>query len=177
MILALGSRCRCHAEMVGTLHGVAVEPVEKIVLQLVIEQPQASPLVRVRVPFGRIVTADVDQVSISMSPAEFRTLPQVGPPTSRTPRRPSRGGRGDDTEERILTSRTRIECRDGLVGTLSHLLADPRTGDLMGFAFPFGVHFQRNIQVGFDQVSDLGSEVLRLRFDMNEIETFPTLRA
>jgi hypothetical protein len=31
--------------------------------------------------------------------------------------------------------------------------------------------------VGFDQVSDLGSEVLRLRFDMNEIETYPTLRA
>ena len=77
----------------------------------------------------------------------------------------------------MLGPRTRIECRDGLVGNLTHLLADPRTGDLLGLAFPFGVHFQRSIQVGFDQVVDIGTDSIVLRFDMNELEAFPTLRA
>lgn len=174
----LGSRCRCQAEMVGTLHAVSIEPRERIVLQLVVEQPQASPLVRVRVPFGKIATADPDQVSIAMSAADFRALPEFGGSASRTPRRPARGGgRGELPDERIVTARTRIECRDGLVGNLTHLLVDPRSGDLTGLAFPFGVHFQRNLQVGFDKVADLGSDVIELSIDMDELEGMPTLRA
>ena len=86
------------------------------------------------------------------------------------------GGRGDQMDERLLNSRTRIECRDGLVGTLSHLMADARSGDLLGFAFPFGVHFQRSIHVGFEHVADIGNDSLELKFDMDELEAFPTLR-
>lgn len=176
MILKLGARCRCKSEIVGSLHGVSVEPQERIVLQLIIEQPQASPLVRVRLPFGRVDLADADQISIAMIGADFRTLPEYGGSASKTPRRPARGARSDGPDERILTARTRVECRDGLVGNLSHLLVDPRTGDITGLAFPFGVHFQRNVQVPSSQVSSVSADVIELHFDMDEIESLPTLR-
>lgn len=177
MILKLGARCRCHAENVGVLHAVAVEPQERIVLQLVVEQPQATPLVRVRVPFGRIDFADADGVSLAMSAADFRALPQHGAPTSRTPRRSSsKGGRATDIDERLLTARTKIECRNGYLGTLTHLLVDPRSGDLTGLAFPFGLHFARNVNVGIDQLVEIGADEIALKFDMDDLEAFPTLR-
>lgn len=178
MILKFGARCRCRSEMVGALHAVIVEPAEKLVLQIVVEQPQATPLVRVRVPFGRIEAADADHVALGMSAADFRLLPQHGAETSRTPRRPARGpARSLETEERTLTARTRVECRDGEVGTLGALTLDPRSGDLLGFGFAFGIQITRDIAVGVEHVGEIRDDRLVLRFDMGDLEEFPTLRS
>lgn len=178
MILKFGARCRSRSEVVGSLHGVAIEPAEKLVLQIIVEQPQATPLVRIKVPFGRVDSADADQVSLGMSPADFRALPQHGVEASRTVRRPVRGStRGNAHDERVLTARTRIECRDGEVGSLGMLLADPRTGDLQGFTFAFGLQVMRDVHVGVDQIVDFRPDRIVVKFDMDELEHFPSLRA
>jgi hypothetical protein len=113
-----------------------------------------------------------------MGAADFRQLPQHGAETSRTPRRPQRGpSRTIETEERLLTARTRIECRDGEVGTLGLVALDPRSGDLQGIAFPFGLQITRDVSVGIEHVTEIREGAIVLRFDMDELDQFPTLRA
>ncbi len=182
MILKFGARCRCRSEIVGTLRGVLVEPRERLVLALVVEQPQAEPLVRIRVPFLRVDAADPDQIALGLSAADFRELPEHDGSASRTPRRPpGRGARGAGPsagDERLLTARTRIECRDGAdAGTLGCLIVDPRSGDISGFAFPFGVTVMRDLQVGADQIAEVQGDRIVLEFDEEAMQELPTLRA
>src|SRR6185295_15990573 len=128
MLLKFGSPCRSRGERLGGLCGAWVEPVDRLLLALVVEEPQASPLVRVRVPFGRVDAADADQVVLGLSVAEFKaSAPRASAGTHR-PRGQSRRQAGADVAERLLTTATRIHCRDGEVGKLVALSADSRTG-------------------------------------------------
>ena len=178
MIFKFGARCRCQTEHVGALRGIVVEPTEKLVLGLIVEQPQAEPLVRVRVPFLRVDAADGDQIALALSAADFRQLPEHDGSASRTPRRQNtRGSRTSTAAERILTSRTRIECRDGAdVGSLGCLLVDARSGDVTGFAFPFGVTVMRDLLVSADQIAEMADGRLVLELDAEALAELPTLR-
>jgi sporulation protein YlmC with PRC-barrel domain len=178
MLLRFGAPCRNRSNRLGTLHGVAVEPAEKLLLRIIVEEPQAEPLVRVRVPFGRVDQADSDQIVISVTPEEMQQLPPHDPEGLRSKRRPGgRRRRGDEPVERVLTGRTKVQCRDGgEVGALASVTVDSRTGDLESFSFPFGMPMTREISVPADQIAEVRDDRLVLKFDMDSLQEYPTLR-
>lgn len=179
MLLKFGTPCRSRSDRLGTLHGVTLEPNEKLLLRVIVEEPQADPLVRIRVPFGRVDQADVDQIVLSVTLQEMQALPQHDPEGLRSKRRPGgRRRRGDEPVERVLTTSTRVQCRDGgEVGSLSSISVDSRTGDLESFTFPFGMPLTREIQIPADQVSEIRDDRIVLKFDAESLQEYPTLRA
>ena len=84
--------------------------------------------------------------------------------------------RGEEPNERSLTARTRIECRDGEVGHLSAVQADPRSGDLQAITLPFGMPLTREVLIPWDQVSSVHDDRVELHLDMDALADFPTLR-
>ena len=181
MLFKFGAPCRSRAEWVGNLHALIVEPTEKLLLGLLVEEPRATPLIRVRVPFGKVDHADSEQVSLTISPADFKLLPAER--AGGMEARPARGGasatrkrRGDEPSEKLLTARTRIECRDGEVGSLSAIQVDPRTGDLQAVTLPFGMPVTREVLIPFDHVATTLDDRVELHLDMDSLADFPTLR-
>jgi hypothetical protein len=179
VLLKFATRVRSRADWLGTLVGVVIEPNDRILLRVLIEQPRASPLVHVGVPFGHLEAADASQVVLSISPAEFKRLPVVDRDGGVQVRRRSpsaRGRRGDEATERLITARSRVTCRDGEVGTVSALQVDARTGDLQAFTFAFGMPLTREVLVGFERVERVENDGLELGIDMDDLAEFPTLR-
>jgi len=179
MLLKFATRVRSRAEWLGSLTGVVIEPNDRILLRVVVEEPKASPLVHVGVPFGHVDAADASQVVLSISPAEFKKLPTVDRDGAAQARRrlpSSRSRRSDEATERMITARSRVTCRDGEVGTVSAIQVDGRTGDLQAFTFAFGMPLTREVLVGFERVERIESDGLELGIDMDDLAEFPTLR-
>ena len=171
MLLKFGTICRSRAEGLGTLHGLTVEPQEKLLLKVIIEEPQAEPLVRIRIPFGRVDHADSDQIVLGMPAAEFRALRSQEQAPGR------RGGqgrrrRGDEPTEVVLTARARVDCRDGEAGPLTAIQVDARTGDIEGFVVPMGMPVTRDLLIGADQIADIRDERIGLKCDLNDLANY-----
>ena len=178
MLLKFGTPCRSRAERLGSLHGLSVEPNEKLLLRVIVEEPQAEPLSRVKVPFGKVDQSDADQVVLALSPAELKAMGAHDADAKGGRKRTGgRRRRGDEPVERVLTARTKIQCRDGEVGSLSTVTVDSRTGDLESFSFPFGVPVTRELQVGADQIAEIGDDRIVLKIDMDDLAGFPSLRS
>ena len=175
MLLRFGAACRSRGQRLGTVWGACLEPSEKILLRLVVEEPQAEPLVRVKVPFNRIQTADSEQVALDISAEDFRACPPHGP-AGDAGRRVSRRRRGDEPVERVLTARTRLHCRDGEVGTLVALGLDPRSGDLLDVSVAFGMPLTRELVIGAEHVEEIRDDHVVLGIHRDELEAFPTRR-
>lgn len=171
MLLRFGTICRSRGEGLGTLHGVTVEPSEKLLLNVIVEEPQAAPLVRTRIPFGRIDHADRDQVAVGMPAAEFRALGVRDPTVGRAGGQ-GRRRRGDEPTGILLTARTRIECRDGEVGRLAAIVVDSRTGDVEAIVVPVGMPLTRDLVIGVEHVSDLRDDRLGLDCNLNDLADF-----
>ena len=177
MLLKFGTPCRSRGELLGTLWGVTVEPGERLLLRLVVEEPQAEPLVRVRVPFSRIEHADGDQVALSMTAAEVRACPHHETESLRGGRRkPGRRRRGEEPPERLLTARARVLCRDDEVGQLVALTVDSRTGDIEDLGFPFGVPITREVVVAASHVEEIRDDRVVLKISMDDLGEFPSRR-
>lgn len=160
-----------------------MEASEKLLLKLVIEEPQAEPLVRVRVPFGRIDLADADQVVLGLSESEYDALAKAEAEAAARRRGAAGGGtglrrrRGEEPVEQLLTSRTKVECRDGEIGSLVAIVLDPRSGELVSIIVPMGVHVMRDVIVPAREVTGMTSEVVTLVCDMNDLAELPSLRS
>jgi hypothetical protein len=176
MLLKLGTNCRSRAESLGALQGFVIEPIERLLLKIVVEEPHAEPLSRVRVAFGRIDHADADQVVLGVSAAEFRQLAQADADPLGRKRPAGRRRRGDEPPERALSARSKIECRDGEVSNLVAITVDARTGDLESVIFPLGMPMTRDIVVGVDQVAEVRDDRIVLKCDMDDLAEFPTHR-
>ena len=171
MLLRFGTICRSRGEALGTLHGLTVEPSERLLLRVIIEEPQADPLVRTRIPFGRIDHGDRDQIVVGMPAAEFRALSTRDPVQGRSAG-PGRRRRGDEPSEVLLTARARVECRDGEVGNLTGLVVDARTGDVEAIVVPMGMPVTRDLFIGADQMADLRDERVGLKCDLNDLANY-----
>jgi sporulation protein YlmC with PRC-barrel domain len=175
MILRFGAPCRSRGERLGTLWGVSVEPSEKLLLRVIVEEPQAEPLVRVRVPFNRVEQADADQVVLGVSAAEMKSFPPMEADArgSNARRRASRRRRGDEPAERVLSARARIVSREGNeVGSLSALSVDARTGDLEDLSFPFGMPLTREVVIPAQHVDELREDRIALKVGVEELAHF-----
>ena len=176
MLLRFGATCRSRGQRLGTLWGACFEPSEKLLLRVIVEEPQAEPLVRVKVPFSKLLAADGDQVALDISAEELRTSPAHGAPLADVDKRRARRRRGDEPIERILSARTRLHCRDGEVGTLTGLSVDARSGDLLDLSLAFGMPLTRELVIGAEHVEDLRDDQVDLGINRDDLETFPTRR-
>jgi hypothetical protein len=177
MLLKFGAACRSRARLLGKLHGLAVEPAERLLLKIVIEEPQAEPLVRVRIPFGRLDQADADQVVLGLSGVEYEGLAKAEAEAAARRRSGGRRRRGDEPLEQVLTARTKIECRDGEIGQLVGIVVDPRSGEFESIILPMGVHVLRDVIVPAKEISGLLDDRVTLHCDMNDLAEHPSLRA
>lgn len=178
MLLKFGAACRSQARFLGKLHGLAMEPTEKLLLKVVVEEPQAEPVVRVRVPFGRVDQADADQVALGLTGTEYDALAK-GEAEAAERRRAGTGGRrrrGEEPPEHVLTARTKVECRDGEIGNLSGIVIDPRSGELESIVVPMGVHVTREVAIAAKEVLEIRGEMISLQCDMNDLADYPSLR-
>ena len=177
MLLKFATACRSRSQWLGSLHGLAVEPAEKLLLKVIVEGAQAEPLVRVRVAFGRIDQADADQIVLGMSAEEFQALAQAEADGAARRRGPAgRRRRGDEPSERILTARSKVECRDGEAGSLAGVVVDSRTGDLEGIVLPMGMPMTRDVLVPADNLAEIRDDRVVLKFDLDDLAGMPTLR-
>jgi hypothetical protein len=176
MLLKFGTPCRSRGQILGHLWGLSIEPGERLLLRLIVEEPQSEPLVRVQVPFGRLDQADADSVALGLAAEEFQSLPQFEGPGGRSRRRSGRRRRGEEPAFKTLTTSTRIACRDGQVGTLNGLGVDARTGDIVDVAFAFGVSTTRELAIGIDQVEEISEETIQLRLNMDDLAEHPSRR-
>jgi sporulation protein YlmC with PRC-barrel domain len=178
VLLKFGSACRSRGEHLGTLWGITVEPAEKLVLRVVVEEPQAEPLVRLKVPFSRVEQADADQLLVGLSVREFKAQQPHETDQARARKKAvGRRRRGDEPVERVLTARTRVACREGDVGALAGVQVDARTGDIEGLAVPIGVPLTREVVVPASHVEDIRDERIQLRLGMNDLQDLPSHRS
>lgn len=178
MLLKIGAPCRSRGEHLGSLWGLTVEPREKLLLRAIVERPEADPLVRVKVPFGRIDRADADQVVMMATPADLESLPTHDAASEAAARRSSRRRRrGDEVVERILTGDTPVHCRDGEVGRLMAITVDARSGDLEDLSFEFGAVETRELVVSIGQVDEITDERINLTLERDELAEFPSRHA
>ena len=169
MQLKFGTMCRHRGEELGTLWGVAVEPRERLLLRIIIERPQAEPLVRVKVPFASIARADADQLVLTISAAQLEGLPAIVRESGEEGPRSRRRRRGDGVLEKILTRQTRVHCRDGEAGPLSSITIDERSGDVEEFAFEFGALTERLVTVEAKTVDDLDELRVNLKLERDDL--------
>ena len=154
----------------GTLWGVAVEPRERLLLRVIIERPQAKPLVRVKVPFASIARADVDQLVLGITAAQLEGLPALMQESGEEGRRARRRRRGDEVLEKLLTRQTQVFCRDGEAGTLSGITVDDRSGDVEEFSFEVGAMTERIVTVKTADVDEFEDGRLNLKLERDDLE-------
>ncbi|MEM7248507.1 MAG: hypothetical protein AAF533_24455 [Acidobacteriota bacterium] len=173
MLLKFGTNCRGGEHELGTLWGVTVEPKERLFLRAVVEQPQADPLVRAKVPFGRVDRANDEQVVLSCSPEELGTMPRHDEPAADAQRKRSRRRRrGEEIDERVLTKTTKVVCRDGEVGQLMSITVDARSGDLEDLSFEGGVTTPREVVVPASMATEWSEETVQLDCSRDDLESF-----
>lgn len=178
MLLKFGTPCRSRGEHLGTLWGVTVEAGERLLLRVIVEEPQATPLARVRVPFGRLEVADSDHVVLALSEQEFRALPphEGDGARRRAPAASGRRRRAEEAAERVLTASARVHCREGEVGMLSAVSVDSRSGDLEDISFSMGMPLTREVVIPAQHVEEIRDDRVQLSLGMNDLAEFPSRR-
>lgn len=172
MQLKFGTLCRSRGEEVGTLWGVSIEPRERLLLRVIIERPQAHPLVRVKVPFASIARADADQLVLAVSAAQLEGLPALVRESGEDARRARRRRRGDEVLEKVLTRQTQVFCRDGEAGVLSGISVDDRSGDVEELFFEVGAMTERTVTVRCSELEDFEDGRLNLKLERDDLEQF-----
>jgi hypothetical protein len=170
MQVKFGVMCRSGGEEVGTLWGVSIEPRERLLLRIIIERPQADPLVRVKVPFASIARADADQLVLSISADQLEGLPAMVQESGDEGRRARRRRRGDEVLEKILTRQTPVFCRDGEAGPLSGVSVDERSGDVEEITFSVGVMTERLVSVRTGDIDDFDDGRLNIKLERDDLD-------
>ncbi len=203
--IRIGSKVECPDGEAGRVVKVVLDPDHRKVSHIIIEHGLPGLSRMVVVPLSAVRRWDEDKVELEMSKLELTRLPEyyevdyvepapevsagwqafyapgqilvpaplpVGQVSGQT-RRIVKGVPGDMV---TIGRGTPVECQDGRVGTVDHILIDPRTGQVVKFVVRRGRLFAHDIAIPVELASELDTTGIYVDLPASELARLPEYR-